>query len=120
MWFVIVSFLFLSQCKAGKVDTSVQSGKVADIKAWAGIQLHFIPCVSHSWNRQIMKGTQTNEREERRDRLADLFFFFLREINPVNSMERCLEFCKAHLELIPHIQTLCFPRLVFPSSAFPF
>jgi len=73
--FVIVSFLFLSQCKAGKVHTSVQPGKVADIKARAGIQLHFIPCVSHSWNRQIMKGTQANEREERRDRLADFFFF---------------------------------------------
>ena len=67
-----------------------------------------------------MKGTQTNEREERRDRLADFFFFFLREINPINSTERGLEFCKAHLELTPHIQTLCFPRLVFPSSAFPF
>ena len=78
MGFVIVSFLFLSQCKAGKVHTSVQPGKVADIKARAGIQLHFIPCVSHSWNQQIMKGTQANEREERRDRLADFFFFFKR------------------------------------------
>ena len=78
MGFVIVSFLFLSQCKAGKVHTTVQPGKVADIKARAGIQLHFIPCVSHSWNLQIMKGTQANEREERRDRLADFFFFFKR------------------------------------------
>ena len=75
MWFVIVPFLFLSQSQAGKVHTSVQSGKVVDIIARAGIQLHFIPCVSHSWNRQIMKGTQTNRGEERRDRLADFFFF---------------------------------------------
>ena len=104
MWFVIVPFLFLSQCQAGKVHKSVQSGKVVDIIARAGIQLHFIPCVSHSWNRQLMKGTQTNRGEERRDKLAD--FFFLRKINPINSTERCLEFCKAHLELIPHIHTL--------------
>lgn len=109
MWFVIVSFLFLSQCKAGKVDTSVQSGKVADIKARAGIQLHFIPCVSHSWNQQIMKGTQTNEREERRDRLADFLFFFFKRNKS----------CKLHGKVPRVLQGTFRVDSTHPNSLFP-
>ena len=109
MGFVIVSFLFLSQCKAGKVDTSVQSGKVTDIKARAGIQLHFIPCVSHSWNQQIMKGTQTNEREERRDRHADFLFFFFKRNKS----------CKLHGKVPRVLQGTFRVDSTHPNSLFP-
>lgn len=112
---------FLSQCKAGKVDTSVQSGKVADIKARAGIQLHFIPCVSHSWNQQIMKGDPDKwKRRKKRQACWLLAFFFLREINPVKLHGKVPRVLQGTFRVDSTHPKLCFPRLVFPSSAFPF